>query len=753
MNQDEELYQACRRLIDQKFRSRMAWDDRQDLAWTVYEEALKSIGRGSGPDGPLEPWLYKIARRCFSRWAKGRDRYAAFDEDTHQETPSGRYIDNPEEVWRLLWLVPLLMPARRGAVFAAHLRSSREDLDKRMVLDRKWKGVRGKLLAERLADGSTASQVNGELARGRTDAPGLFGLLFAADGIAACPVATKLFPQLAGRLEDVLTDPANPKVVKGAFKRHVLTACALCGGRFHHALKLGNFSLGPGLVPLALALGEQDDDRRRALAVIITGEPPVAPPAALTAAETISAAETVTATEAAGAAESVTAAGSADAPLVRAAGALSRVPALATNVLGRVMGSPMMTVVTGAADGLPSALRPIAGAAIVLAVLLGVTATTAIPSGPDTAAPPPAIFPTLTPDDPGPGGANPSTPDSPIATVQPSTVETTPPPPSDPPPAPPAGQPAAPVVPAAAPQSPCTSADDLAQLPPLPAGPALPGSDQPPPVPAGVSFPIHLDASQLFFRYYIIPGVTPNWTDKQAVSDINFAPGVYAYQIGSGQIPDFVFTVTSAGLIDYVAADDTFLSGRGTSTLVIRGFPIRIDATRLTGQGILLPSSPSEGEPNAGWITDQTVWLLPAQNYSTLQGPAMTGNFIFDIGLDGLVHYNSAFSGFVSGDGTTTMTLRGYDLCVDARPLNPAYMSVQTVYQAFDKPPLQLVHLMPTPGYGLDLGLPAGITGCAGFNVGIDGTITVAAPFTAGAHMTQTSTTPLLTVDSMAACL
>src|SRR5262249_2519629 len=143
------------------------------------------------------------------------------------------------------------------------------------------------------------------------------------------------------------------------------------------------------------------------------------------------------------------------------------------------------------------------------------------------------------------------------------------------------------------------------------------------------------------------------WLDKDQVKDIPLAAGQYVYWTGSGQTPPWAFQVTPAGTIHYDAADATFLSGEGTATLTLRGFPITINASRLTGIGVLLDNGNYQGAPPQGWIRDQQIRLLPQPSYSFEQGPAMTNlTTYFDIGLDGYVHYPAAFDasngGFMS---------------------------------------------------------------------------------------------------------
>src|SRR5262252_2097368 len=82
---------------------------------------------------------------------------------------------------------------------------------------------------------------------------------------------------------------------------------------------------------------------------------------------------------------------------------------------------------------------------------------------------------------------------------------------------------------------------------------------------SSTTFPVSIDATQLVYRYFVIPGVTSGWTDSRTVQTFNLAPGQYSFQIASGYYADFTFTVTSTGTVDYNTSFNGFLSGRGTT--------------------------------------------------------------------------------------------------------------------------------------------------------------------------------------------
>ena len=176
------------------------------------------------------------------------------------------------------------------------------------------------------------------------------------------------------------------------------------------------------------------------------------------------------------------------------------------------------------------------------------------------------------------------------------------------------------------------------------------------------SFPIQIDATPLFYRYFIIPGVTQNWTDSRTVQTFDLQTKVYNFQIASGSYADFSFRVTSDGTVDYDAKFDAFLQGRGTNRLVLRGHSVTIDARYLgmsDGAGVLLCDVPMT---NADWILHQTLRLLPGSHYRLQQGSGLVSSFTFKLAVDGTFAYDPAYDvaahGFLAGSGSATLPLR-----------------------------------------------------------------------------------------------
>ena len=133
--------------------------------------------------------------------------------------------------------------------------------------------------------------------------------------------------------------------------------------------------------------------------------------------------------------------------------------------------------------------------------------------------------------------------------------------------------------------------------------------------------------------------------------------------------------------MDYSTSFDSFLAGHGTNTLNINGLVVTLDARYLSGSGVLLVAPLT----SADWISYKTVRMVPASYYSVRQGSGEVASFSFKLGIDGNWSYNTAAydvtaGGFLSGNGTSTLTFFGYPLLVDARAAGGAGVTIQPIW-------------------------------------------------------------------------
>lgn len=150
---------------------------------------------------------------------------------------------------------------------------------------------------------------------------------------------------------------------------------------------------------------------------------------------------------------------------------------------------------------------------------------------------------------------------------------------------------------------------------------------------------------------------------------VRLLPGTGAYTwLTAAQVQNFQFTVDASGAVAYPATKDVaqggFLRGSGTSTLVVEGFPVTLDATGLSETAFGVRGATSVNRSTA---TPVTLHLIPANNYS-LEDSAGHG-YLFGVDDAGHVTYASGLEGELTGGGTTTLGVHGLSFTFDATAL------------------------------------------------------------------------------------
>lgn len=127
---------------------------------------------------------------------------------------------------------------------------------------------------------------------------------------------------------------------------------------------------------------------------------------------------------------------------------------------------------------------------------------------------------------------------------------------------------------------------------------------------------------------------------------LRLLPGRYTfYGAGATGVP---ITFDPTGTIDY-DPQYTYVSGRGTNTLILSGLLITVDATRLNTQAFGIT-------PATGWLDarrPQTFRLLPGSYHFYV---AYVRYFAVTLTTAGTFDYDPTLAG-VSGRGTATLTI------------------------------------------------------------------------------------------------
>jgi hypothetical protein len=177
-----------------------------------------------------------------------------------------------------------------------------------------------------------------------------------------------------------------------------------------------------------------------------------------------------------------------------------------------------------------------------------------------------------------------------------------------------------------------------------------------------VGFPFSFDARPLSTSMYVIEAMDLDHevTPSSTVHAFRLmAANGYGMQVGAAIVASFHWGIGPAGLVTYPAADSTFLSGRGTDTLVINGLPATINATGLGSGTFTL--GPDVFGPSFDQSAPQNLHLVPG---------------VYEFGSEGLpapewfawALSNTDAARFVSGQAHPCAYVSGPALVVDCSP-------------------------------------------------------------------------------------
>jgi len=153
----------------------------------------------------------------------------------------------------------------------------------------------------------------------------------------------------------------------------------------------------------------------------------------------------------------------------------------------------------------------------------------------------------------------------------------------------------------------------------------------------------------------------------QNVQEFVLVPGLYGLSYGAGFGAGIVkFSVLSDGTVDFDPTLDGILDGRGTTTLLVNGASLTIDATALTVATLYLRGV--VGYEVGGFPTSSPlpVTLLPGRHDMTYPAGFGAGIVEFSVSSDGTVDFDPTLDGILDGRGTATLLVRGAEITVDA---------------------------------------------------------------------------------------
>jgi mannan endo-1,4-beta-mannosidase len=259
---------------------------------------------------------------------------------------------------------------------------------------------------------------------------------------------------------------------------------------------------------------------------------------------------------------------------------------------------------------------------------------------------------------------------------------------------------------------------------------------------------------KIFERTDILPSYpSPNWyfnggldfPDTQLIPTFELPDGDYQINPQGGN--NFIFQVYG-GQIQYDADCDIFLEGRGTDTLVLKGYEITIDARYLIGNGLtfwgVLGFGPNDPKGKADkLLIHKKVCLLPGSNYYFVVASGMYGDFYFTVEKNGKITLDAKYASFMSIEANHTLVIKGFPILIDGRLNGSEPQEIFGIYQIYDTPladnhtnwsyaKVVMGNFVPTwesHGY-FPFNAPGGTSGVSkeGFLITADGTIVVSHP-------------------------
>jgi|GEM_PF-3871359 len=188
---------------------------------------------------------------------------------------------------------------------------------------------------------------------------------------------------------------------------------------------------------------------------------------------------------------------------------------------------------------------------------------------------------------------------------------------------------------------------------------------------AVIGVTIHVDAAALNYRSLSVDGIVS--FSPTPVITLKLPPGRHEF-LSSGNTagPNYTyFTVTRSGVVDYGPENDAFMSGRGSNTLVLKGWGIDVDATALSYTHIAISGS--------DWLSPgQVIPRVFMPGNHDFNGPSNTAGYnylYFKVTPDGRVDYGPEWDGILEGRGTRKLTVKGLRVTINARSIDHPMMS------------------------------------------------------------------------------
>jgi hypothetical protein len=163
---------------------------------------------------------------------------------------------------------------------------------------------------------------------------------------------------------------------------------------------------------------------------------------------------------------------------------------------------------------------------------------------------------------------------------------------------------------------------------------------------------------------------------------IGLAAGNHA--VGTTGGDPISFTVSANGAVSYDSTLEGVLSGNGTNSLSINGVSVQMDASALSGGSLAVDSTVYNSSAPVG------LHLLSGQHSLCTYGGTPVP---VTVAADGNVSYDPNLEGILSGNGTTSLSVNGVAVQIDASALSGTCLTLDNA--AYDSTALLNLQLLP----------------------------------------------------------
>jgi hypothetical protein len=225
-------------------------------------------------------------------------------------------------------------------------------------------------------------------------------------------------------------------------------------------------------------------------------------------------------------------------------------------------------------------------------------------------------------------------------------------------------------------------------------------------VPQPSIFPMTIDATHVASTQFRLLGSSPvsdsGLRSTAAPQTLNLAPGTYRFMLGPRLSISCSLSISPSGAWSYAPACASYISGGGTDTLHVKGFPIRLDALGLSTD---IAVNDVYGITGSYLRARRTLVLPPVGTggaYTVSVGPTQHSSCAFTLSAAGQVQIAPAMHGCVTTTPAhNTASFVGFPIRITTRSLStskfllPGTSLLGSTPQRSDLPSGRLYHLLP----------------------------------------------------------